>query len=205
MRRNNSRRQPNVQQRRRTINPPQISSNIHYVHKFRFRSTTDSAVAITENDLFFVAGAMCTVANSACMSIAKAVKLRSVKVWSPPSAQGSAVTCSVTWKSTGEGFGSPQLEVSDSSLSVSVPAHVHAVPPAGSIASFWLNTDNDEVMTLVAPTGSIIDVVLEIVLADTGATTTSISVAAGTLGVLYYFPLDGDGDNFLPVSLTTTT
>jgi hypothetical protein len=58
---------------------------------------------------------------------------------------------------------------------------------------------------MIAPTGSIIDVTLSFVLADTGLASTAISAATAVIGTLYYFPLDGTTDKYLPVSLNTTT
>ncbi len=60
-------------------------------------------------------------------------------------------------------------------------------------------------MNIVAPVGTIIDVLASHVLIDTGLAGFSYTVAAGTLGALYYLPLDGDSDAYIPVSLTTTT
>jgi hypothetical protein len=59
--------------------------------------------------------------------------------------------------------------------------------------------------TLTAPTGSIIDVDATCLLNDSTSATQAFTVAAGTLGVLYFLPLDGATDLFLPVSLLTTT
>jgi len=59
---------------------------------------------------------------------------------------------------------------------------------------------------LTAPVGSIVDVKLDYILWDTGtAPPVAYIVAAGTLGALYYTPLDGDSDAFVPVARVTTT
>jgi len=59
--------------------------------------------------------------------------------------------------------------------------------------------------TLVAPAGTIIDVSLSFVLNDVATAGLTYTVASGTLGVLYYAPLDDQGDIYLPVSRLTTT
>jgi hypothetical protein len=86
-----------------------------------------------------------------------------------------------------------------------VPAHVTSKPPVGSAASFWLGSASNTMFTLVAPVGSVIDVHCTHVLFDTQAAADTLAVAAGTLGALYYMPLDGVSDVYLPVSLGTTT
>lgn len=60
---------------------------------------------------------------------------------------------------------------------------------------------------LGVPAGSIVDLVLDLVLADLPSTTTPVTtaVATATIGVTYYLALDGPSTNDLvPVSLFTT-
>jgi hypothetical protein len=57
---------------------------------------------------------------------------------------------------------------------------------------------------IVAPSGSIIDVHVTVLLND-GAAGTAYTVSSATIGALYYAPLDGTSDVFTPVSLTTVT
>ncbi len=182
--------------------PPQLRTNVILKHRYRFTSTNASPQTIIDNDVVGIAGAVCSVANSSLSMIAASVKIHSIEIWSPPASQGTAATCSVEWLSTY----SPSIEVSDTTVSVSKPAHVKAQPPPGSAAAFWINPGNvQNIMKITAPVGSIIDVKCTHVLLDTGTAGTSYAVAAGTLGALYYLPLDGSSDTYIPTSLTTTT
>jgi hypothetical protein len=90
-------------------------------------------------------------------------------------------------------------------MSVSRPACVSAKPTVGSLAWIPISAADGNVMDIEAPVGSIIDLHVSHVFQDTGTAGTSFAVAAGTLGALYYLPLDGASDVFLPVGLTTTT
>ena len=146
---------------------------------------------------------MCSTANNSVSLIANSVKVHKVSIWSPPAAQGGTATCSVTW-STANDY-TAMVEVSDTTMSTAIPAHVSTKPPPGSAASFWLGAGTNTIFTVIAPTGSIIDVHCTHVLYDTQAAGTTVTVAAGTLGALYYMPLDGATDVYLPVSLGTTT
>jgi len=184
-------------------NPPQLRSNVILKHRYRFTSTNSTAQTITDNDLIGIAGAVCQAANSSLAMIAASVKIHSVEIWTPPASQGSAATCSLEWASSNN---SPTIEVSDTTVSVSEPAHIKALPPQGSAASFWIQPGGGySIMVVSAPQGSIIDVRCTHVLRDDGTQGQSYVVAAGTLGAMYYLPLDGASDVYIPTSLTTTT
>ncbi len=183
--------------------PPQIPSNVQIVHTYRFRSTSDTAQNISDVDLIGIAGAVCDVANTSLALLCNSVRVHRVSIWAPPASQGASSTCSVEWATD---TGIRMVEVSDTTVSTARPAHVSSKPPAGSFAWFWIGTQaGTTVMRLNAPIGSIIDVHCTHVLLDTQAAGGSLAVAAGTLGALYYPPLDGVSDVYLPVSLGTTT
>ncbi len=196
----------NKQRRRvpadKRANPPQIPTEVVITRTYRFRSTDATLTTILKQDLLGIAGAVCTVANTTVSFIARACKVHRVEIWAPPASQGAASTCAIRWKTP---EAQNMTEISDSSVSTAFPAHVRGKPPVGSYLSFWISSDADSVMDLTAPVGAIIDVHCTHVLMDTGAAGTTYAVAAGTLGGLYYLPLDGAGDLYLPVSLTTTT
>ncbi len=69
----------------------------------------------------------------------------------------------------------------------------------------WGEQASVGVLNIVAPAGSTIDIDITHWLEQTGTTSVFYTVGAGTLGILYYPPLDGDSDLFLPVGLPTTT
>jgi hypothetical protein len=132
------------------------------------------------------------------------VKINSITMWTPPPSQGSSATCSVDWV----GFqNSPDREVSDTSVSVAVPAMVASKPPRNSLASFWQLAGGTTLCTLTAPVGSVIDVDLSLIFNDNdGAVINNIAVATGVLGTSYYLSLDPNGTHrYVPVSLNSTT
>jgi len=151
------------------------------------------------------AGAICTTSliNVTCFSAA--VKLNHIKMWSPPASQGSAVTCSVLWAGSVTPF-TPDKEESDTSVSVAVPAHLHARPPKNSLASFWQTVSSNNLFTLSAPVGTVIDVNLSLILYDDdGPSAANITTTAATFGATYYLSLDPVATHrYVPVSLTTT-
>ena len=193
--------------RSNAINPPSIRSNVTYNHRYRFVSTSGSATTVDASALLTSCGAVCYDADAFCASITKTARIRRVSIWSPVASQGTSSTCSVTWTADDNEVGASTLEISDSSVSTSHPAHISCAPPPRSLASWWFQVHAGNLFTIVAPTGSIVDVELDQVLCDQGsiADVATIAVAAGVLGSLYYFPLDGTTDIFTPVSLNTTT
>jgi hypothetical protein len=200
----NSVRRPRRSNNANSNRPSQIRSNIEVRHKYRFTSTSGTLTALTAPGLLAAAGNVCTVANNTVTSFFGTVKINSIEMWSPPAAQGSSVTCSCDWA----GYqNSPNQEVSDTSVSVSTPAHIRAVPPRQSLASFWVNEalGTGTICQLIAPTGTIIDVDLSLILQDDEEPATATGVATGTLGSIYYLSLDPNATHrYVPVSLTTT-
>jgi hypothetical protein len=184
--------------------PPQFSSNVTNRHSFRFTATASSSASISANNLLGIVGNICHVANTAVMSIAGSAKLHRVSIYTPPAAQGASATCQVTWLSATAD--SPSLlEMSDTSVSTAQPAHISTVPPKESGAAFWFNSSTDPLFQIVAPIGSIIDVDISYVLNDIGAPGVAATVVTGTLGVMYWLPLDGTSShNLTPVSLLST-
>jgi hypothetical protein len=184
------------------MNPPQLNTNVRVSHKYRFTATAAQNGAITDSQLLGVCGGLCTVVNSVVTLMAESAKIRKVEVWSAPSAQGSNSTCSVDWV----GYqNSPNIEESDTTLSVAKNAHVVCSPPKSSLAAFWQKATGTALFTLVCPANSIVDITLDYILSDQEATLTSVAVATGVLGHIYYLALDGTTThNLVPVSLNTT-
>jgi hypothetical protein len=84
---------------------------------------------------------------------------------------------------------------------------VDTTPPLNCAASFWQRPLDGSInlFALTAPTGSIIDVVVESLLADTGVASSVFYTATDVIGVVYYLALDGPANHtYVPVSLTTT-
>jgi hypothetical protein len=194
---------PRNNQRQSRMAPPQIRSNVELRHRFRYVSTNSTQTGITPTSLLLAAGSVCTVANTTVTSFQGSVKVNRVEMWSPPSAQGSATTCSVEWV----GYqNSPNREVSDTSVSVAQPAYVVSGPPASSLAAFWQVASATVLFYLVAPIGTIIDVHLSTILTDDDVASATVGVAAGTLGASYFMSLDPNATHrYTPVSLISTT
>jgi hypothetical protein len=188
------------------IGPSQLKTNLEVRHQYRFISTSATPTAITDQTLICAAGvsAYTAVAGS---PLWQSVKVMRIEMFAPPSAQGAAVTCSVTFPATSQ---SQSREITDTSVSVSNPAHVVATPPLYSLCSFFqTGTNGTTLFSLVAPPGTIIDVWISLVMANPvsahAAGTTAVLVGA-TIGNVYYCSLDSStsaGSLYKPTGLTT--
>jgi hypothetical protein len=193
-RRNTSRKSSNK--------PPQLLTNPKFSHVFRFQAgATTVPIAISSTDIL---GACGTIGGSAVSvyGFVAAFLIKRVQIWSPPPSQGAVSTCAIEWTGT-----SPvsTIEVSDTTNSVSTPAHLSSVPPRNSTAKFWQRANAIAMFNITAPPGSIIDLSLDMVLLDDAALNTVYAVATAVLGNPYYLALDGPTTHLLtPVSLSTT-
>jgi len=190
----------------RNVNPPMINSNVRTSHKFRFiASGTVTNQLVTSNALLGIAGTIGTVTNSTVALCYESVRLKFVEVWAPPAAQGGSATVSVEWIGSAN---SPSIEVSDTTISVSHNAHIKCAPPKSSLASFWQISDNNATMfTLNCPTGSVVDVSIELMFVDRSAVVaTQAGLTTVAIGKVYFLALDTATLThvLVPVSLNTT-
>jgi len=182
--------------------PPQIASNIQYTHRYRFTSTSATLTAITPQSLLGAAGTICTNTNTAVNPFNGSVRVKRVEMWAPPATQGSTTTCSVQWVGDQK---TSNFEVSDTSNSVTTPAKISSSPPRLSLASFWNQNSTSTLFSLVAPVGTIIDVLLDLIVFDEDDAQVGITVATGALGNTYFLSLDPNATHrYVPVSLNTT-
>jgi hypothetical protein len=188
----------------RNANPPQIESNLNYSHKYRFlTSASVTNVGIQDTYVLQSTGGICTTVNSVVSIFAKSFKITKIEMWAPPASQGSAATISIDWL----GFGnSPNIEHSDTTLSVSHNAHVVTRPPKNSLASFWQKATNVQLFILNCPANTVIDISVSLMMQDEETALTTVNVATGVLGNIYFVALDqGAGTHVIvPVSLNTT-
>jgi hypothetical protein len=184
--------------------PSQLRTNLEHSHQFRFTSTSGAQTSITDTLLLTALGVSATTAVTGS-PIIESFKVNQIEIWSPASAQGAAATCSVLFPAAQR---SQAREVSDTSVSVSTPAHVRCGPPAESLCAFWINgSAGSSLFSLVAPPGSIIDIWVSMVQSDGVAQSPSSATLVGaTVGAVYYCSLDSAtsaGSVYKPVGLTS--
>jgi len=167
--------------------PSQLKTNLEHTHQFRFVSTSATLTAITDATLLTACG---VVAQSAVAgdNIRNTVKVNQIEIWTPPASQGAAATCSVLFPASQR---SQAREYTDTTVSVSTPAHVKCQPPRESLCSFWVNgSASIPLFSLSAPTGSIIDIWVAMVDGDGEPPIVGAVLVGATQGVVYYCCLD---------------
>lgn len=189
--------------------PPQIRTNVVIHHKFRYITLSSiSGMAVTPLRLANACGVVGVVVNSTVGSLYDSIKLKSVEMWGPPPNQGAAATVTCLYNQINAGVANmSSLEYCDTSNSTAVPAHVKCRPPKESNAAFWqpASGTTPTLMTLSAPAGTMIDLEMEMILSDTGASTSATTVGTCILGAIYYLPLDGTSSHQVPpVQLNST-
>jgi hypothetical protein len=183
-----------------TTGPNQFRANPEVTRRYRFTSTSATLTAISPALLLNASGVLAATAILG-YQIFQSVKVRMIEIWTPPASQGAAATCSVLFPVA---TNTQAREVSDTTVSVSQPAHVRCGPPANSLAGFWNGTTGTTMFSLVAPPGSVIDVTISLVMGDNSVSTSVVLVGA-TIGRVYYCALDSGtaaGSIYPPVSLT---
>ena len=169
--------------------PPPLQVTPTYRHTYRFLAATGtSARNVTAKTLLGVAGAVVSVANTTANYIATSAKLHRVTIYPGLSSTG-AVSPSVTWGSTISFQKDSEINRS-MPQGVTVGGAVSFRPPPEMGARFWFSSSSNVVMLVTCPSGSIIDVDLTVTLTNTYGQDNA-TIATGTLGVLYYLPLDG--------------
>jgi len=187
------------------INPSQFESNVKGSHRYRFTATAAATQkSITDSSVIGALGGFCTVVNNQVSCWVNSFRIRRIEVWGAPQALGSPSTVSIEWF----GFGnSPNLEFSDTSLSVSQNAHVVTTPPVNSLCHFWQKQTNTALFNVSCTANSVIDIYVDYVMVDQDTAALAIAVAAGVVGTPYYLALDQQTGthNFVPISLATTS
>jgi len=188
----------------RSNGPPQLRTNLEHSHQFRFISTSGTPTAISDLHLMLACGVSAS-STTVGHAIRGTVRVNQIEIWSPPSAQGAAVTCSVLFPASQR---SSAREVTDTSVSVATPAHVRCGPPAESLCGFWTQGDGQAgtMFTLTAPVGSLIDVWIGMVDLDgDSAAIGNATLVGATVGSVYYCALDSGilaSAIYKPVGLT---
>ncbi len=182
---------------------PQLDTNIRVTHKYRFSaSNAQVAVPIEDTDLIGVMGGVCSVLNSTFTPMFNSVKVKCIEIWAPLASVGTPTSCAIEWTGTAN---SPNVEVSDTTVTATFPAYIKTRPPKNSLASFWQVASSTALCLITCPQGSIIDVTLSGIMNDNEANSTSIGITSGVVGKVYYLYLTGQTSAALvPIALTST-
>jgi hypothetical protein len=186
--------------------PPVLEATPHVRHVFRYGVASTATVSCTLASLLGACGGICTIANSKVQPWASSIRIRSLTVW-PPSASGNYTF--VNWSSAGSsGYLPDTAKMINIPDGLTITKALRFVPPKGSLAGNWLNpvtiSTSAVIFGMTIHVGSVVDFHVEYTLSNVSQAGT-ITVVAGTLGNVYYLPLDGVSSNkLLAAGLPTT-
>jgi hypothetical protein len=181
-------------------NPPQIDCPIRQKHRFRYEETQDGGADVTiyNKDLLDLV-CMATASNVA-YRVLDGVKLDLVEMWScnNPSISNYSNQITLEWLNT-QYSGAPGNTYTDQAMGATDIAHICARPPKEAGSAFWIaDGDRTPLFNMRLPQYTIVDIVVEVVFADTdSAILVSGAVAGATLGQLYYRYLDSNSGQTL--------
>ena len=180
--------------------PPQHSPAIRVQKVFRY--STSAAVASNITVALLLDSLCVATTATAATRLIKSFRLIKVEAWNLP-AQGAAGGEIVI---TGAGAG-PENRKADVSMGVT-PAHVIWRPAPNSPSAFWQQSGTSEanvLFVITAPTVTVVDLTMEIILqCDDAPTAVTSTVAGATAGTVYLAPMDGvAGNKILPVDYVT--
>lgn len=177
---------------------------------FRYLAASNSLV-LTVNDLldimFFAADA------TTAYRFFSAIRLKRVSFWTPAETSGSPFPFMFTWQDNNPGpfQGIPMLPINDVSTDQARGAHHAFIPPPQTMAAAWLtigDTDTTSIFNVTyAPSGTIMDLEIEYVLAPntvTGPVVTARAITGATQGNLYTSMLPSTTSNWAPFQPTLT-
>jgi hypothetical protein len=137
-------------------------------------------------------------------------------MWGTTPAAGGTTTVGVSFinSSTTQALYGAGTEASDTSTSSAYTPYVKAKPPRNSAAAFWaprMSADTPgsfnlyPLVEIEGPSGSVLDIVMEVVFFDSSRTNTIAvtAISQGTAGAFAYPPLDGAGGILVPVGVSS--
>jgi len=172
---------------------------------YRYLVETSGSYAITVHTMLGALGGICTAANSKVNSWSASFKIRKVTVW-PPSTS-TPVSCSLTW--TAGSVGQVPDEIKDGTIPEGITSTKALVfqPPARSLCGYWIDSTDvtSTLFDVLSAAGAVIDLMVDYRLCAS-LTSVQSTIAAGTLGTVYYLALDGPASNkIVPTSLPSTS
>lgn len=194
-----------VSQNKAPENPPQLRPTLN-IPNHRMRFVCNAAGGGTRQidskdlmDLFCVA----TAANAATR-ILDGIKIKKIEMWAANSAGNASNTVQVEYlNQNAAGIGGPGWVFNDTAVGLQNIASVSCRPPSNSTASSWITGfSTTDIVELVVPQGSVIDLVVDLVLCESEtASNVTGAVAGATTGKLYCRPLDSTNATpiFIPV------
>jgi len=173
----------------------------------RYYCNADFTGTISANFLCAAAG-VCYTGATTGVGIFPSIRIREIRIWPTVGATSATVKCSISWVATVTNLSSDKETDRTLPLGQTMGQVISLAPPRDSLISgVYVENDFGNLVQLVAPLGSLIEVDASWLAVGNNMTTFSYSgLGGGTAGTLLYPPLDGMASNKLkPTRLPITT
>jgi len=183
--------------------PPCINLTPTFSHTYRFYTSASVTASITVAQMFGALGGVCTVANTTVSSFVSSFRIKHIDVYQPAAGASSTPTMTyIEWYKTVGDYAFPDRTESLASLGgITTGNKMRFVPPKWSFAGDWVNTTiagGTYLFNALFTIGYLLDMEVEMTLAIAESTSTVLTqstITVGTLGNVYYLPLDGVASN----------
>lgn len=168
-----------------------VSSNRSHNLKIRFLVDPGNNYSITANN---IADLICfPLGSSYPYRLTDRFRIKKVEMWAPPDSGGGPVTMGFQWVGNTQAAADNQYWITDTSLGQDRPAHIVTKPPKAGTHSLWQIASAAIVMQFTCPTGTVIDLTLDVTWQDvfSAATQCSTVQATGAANQMCCKALDG--------------
>jgi len=173
--------------------PPVMNVSQVVKGRFRFTSLSNSLVSVSIADVLGACGGVCSVTNSTFKPWASSFRIKEVRMY-PGVNPGVGVSYnSIAWNSGISGVAQDQERIDDLPSGITVTHALSFKPPEKSLASDWISciaTGTTNLFAMQSQNGTIVDFHVDFTLSNQFQAA-SITISSGTLGAIYYLPLDG--------------
>lgn len=168
-----------------------VSSNRSQNLKIRFIVTPGNNYSITANN---IADLICfPLGSSYPYRLTDRFRIKKVEMWAPPEPDGQPVSLGFQWVGNTQAAADNQYWITDTALGQDRPAHISTTPPKHGTHSLWQIASSALVMQFNCPTGTVIDLTMDVTWQDifSAATLCSTVQATGAANQLCCKALDG--------------
>ena len=183
--------------------PPTV--NFTPVVKQSLMFALTGSVAVENITVAMIAGACGGIATSSTVlqPWASCFRIRKITGWNGGTSAGSALTpCEVDWASGISSIDKDEVQGTAIPSGTTQTGAMVFVPPPKSLAGYWINssvTSSLTVLTMTGQLGTVFVVDIEIVLANNFVPFSSVTIAGGVTGSVYWLALDRSGSNLIRV------
>jgi len=175
--------------------PPQLNGAMLVRHTFCFTCVTGG---LTNQNLTpqTIAGACGTIATqtTTAQTWASCVRINRITIWPPV---GSETVPSITWALDGQLFTKDEYKFRALPKGLSIDGAITSTPPSNTLNNFWQDASNTQAVAQVSvDLGGVLHADISFVMSDNVSSTT-LAITGGTIGTIYYLPLDGGGSHKL--------